>query len=381
MTVGVPLRECASPTLPSLAGKLRYLALSGLPRMYLRDERAFVFRLRDTRRGVVPEGRSLRYAAIVLIGLAREGEARARALLGETALEGVARLEPALPGMENLGDVALTLWAAAAVGGDPEPARRRLRVLHPEAGPQATVELAWSLSALCAAGEDRDLELGRRLADRVVEAFAPEARLFPHRVGGGSGGLRGHVACFADLVYPIQALAAYVKRTGKGRAREAVLACARAICRLQGDAGQWWWHYDLRSGAIVEPYPVYAVHQDAMAPMALFALESATGESFDPWIDRGLAWLTSSPELGGRSLIDEQAGLVWRKVARREPAKATRFAQAAASRLDPSLRFPGLDRLFPPGAVDREDRPYHLGWLLHAWPAARAAAWGGGGAA
>jgi hypothetical protein len=79
-----------------------------------------------------------------------------------------------------------------------------------------------------------------------------------------------------------------------------------------------------------------------------------------------------APELGGGSLIDESAGLIWRKVARREPPKLSRFAQAAASRLHPALRAPGLDTLFPPCAVDYEDRPYHLGWLLHAWPAGRA---------
>jgi hypothetical protein len=34
-----------------------------------------------------------------------------------------------------------------------------------------------------------------------------------------------------------------------------------------------------------------------------------------------------------------------------------------------------LERLLPPCVVDYEDRPYHLGWLLHAWPGERAAQW------
>ena len=45
------------------------------------------------------------------------------------------------------------------------------------------------------------------------------------------------------------------------------------------------------------------------------------------------------------------------------------------SRLHRAARTPGLDLLFPPRVVDYEDRPYHLGWLLHAWPAERAARW------
>jgi hypothetical protein len=196
--------------------------------------------------------------------------------------------------------------------------------------------------------------------------------MFPHNLGGRAGGLRGHVCCFADLVYPVHALARYAELFGDAEARDVALRGAGAMCARQGPDGQWWWHYDRRTGEIVERYPVYAIHQDAMAPMALLALERAAGVDLRPPIAKGLAWLTHAPELGGGSLIDEDAGLIWRKVARREPRKLSRFAQAAASRLHPALRAPGLDTLFPPCAVDYEDRPYHLGWLLHAWPAGRA---------
>jgi hypothetical protein len=109
--------------------------------------------------------------------------------------------------------------------------------------------------------------------------------------------------------------------------------------------------------------------------MALFALESAARTDLRSSIAKGLAWLTYAPELRGGSLVDERAGVIWRKVARREPRKLSRYAQAAASRLHPAFRTPGLDILFPPCVVDYEDRPYHLGWLLHTWPAERAARW------
>jgi len=358
----------------SLVSHLRDLALRGLARMYVPEERAFVFRLKAAPGGIVSEGRSFRYAAITLIGLAGESEAAARSVLsGETARAEAEGLAAALPRVGNLGDVALALWAARAAGADPEVARRRLLEIDPLRGPQATVELAWALTAVCQGERTGDQDLARRLARRLLEAFSPQTGLFAHRVGERAQGLRAHVSCFADLVYPVQALAAYVKRTGDPEGRDAALACARAICRHQGPSGQWWWHYDVRTGRLLEGYPVYAVHQDAMAPMALFDLEAVTGESFRPWIARGLQWLEQSPELGGGSLIDEDAGLIWRKVARREFRKTARYVQALASRLSPSLRAPALDRLLPPGAVDREDRPYHLGWLLYAWPSSRAA--------
>jgi hypothetical protein len=371
-----PIAPTVPPATPArFVFRLRGMALRGLPRMYVPEEHAFVFRLRAVSGGIVSEGRSFRYAAIALIGLATETDEVARSILGgATAPATAARLVAALPEVDNLGDVALALWATRALGVDTGPARQRLLAMRPQEGPQATVELAWALTALCEAGEAVEEDLRRRLARRLLDAFVPGAGLFPHRVGESGRGLRAHVSCFADLAYPIQALAAYVQRTGDAEARAAALACARAICRHQGPAGQWWWHYDVRTGALIEPYPVYAVHQDAMAPLALFALEEATGESFDPWLARGLQWLERSPELGGGSLVDEKADLIWRKVARREFKKVSRYVQAAASRLSPRLRAPGIDWLLPPGVVDREDRPYHLGWLLHAWPASRAAA-------
>jgi hypothetical protein len=344
--------------------------------MYRPEEGLFVFRLKRGAAGIAAEGLSRRYSAIALLGLTDEGEEAARAVLGGRGLGDLAaRLLQDVDGVGNLGDVALTLWATRAAG-HPASARAlaRLRALRPEEGPQPTVELAWALSALSLGPEEpvlRDL-----LARRLLEAFEPASRLFPHGIGGRRGA-RSHVCCFADLVYPIQALSHYGRATGHAGALEAARRCAEAICRLQGPAGQWWWHYDRRTGRVVEPYPVYAIHQDAMAPMALLACAEATGADFAEPIRRGLAWIERAPELGGASLLDSEADLLWRKVARREPGKLARYLQAAASGLHPSLRFPGVDLVLPPGRIDYEDRPYHLGWLLHAWPRLGVEAWTG----
>ena len=80
------------------------------------------------------------------------------------------------------------------------------------------------------------------------------------------------MTCFADFVYPIQALSHYHMALGCPEAMDAATRCADRMCKLQGPAGQWWWHFDVRTGQGVERYPVYAVHQEAMAPMALRAL-------------------------------------------------------------------------------------------------------------
>jgi hypothetical protein len=35
----------------------------------------------------------------------------------------------------------------------------------------------------------------------------------------------------------------------------------------------------------------------------------------------------------------------------------------------PSLHLPLIDRVWPPGRIDYECRPYEPGWLLYAWAA------------
>lgn len=358
-----------------LIGRLRGFALRGLAAMYRPEERLFVFRVRRTGSGVATEGLSRRYTAIALIGLAGERpDEVASVLAGGSPRDVCGGLMEEVCGWDNLGDVALALWAGHAVGRvDSAPAFERLVTLRSAEGAHPTVELAWTLVALCAEPSSIAAELRDRVARRLIGSFATASNVFPHMIGAYRSG-RSHICCFADLVYPIHALSRYYLVSGERAALDAARRGADRICRLQGPAGQWWWHYDCRTGRVVESYPVYAVHQDAMAPMALFALQEASGGDYSGAIRRGLDWLASSPELGGGTLVDVDAGFIWRKVARREPGKLSRYVQALATLVHPSLRAPGLDLAFPPGAVDDEDRPYHLGWLLYAFPPGRAAA-------
>ncbi|WP_207400929.1 hypothetical protein, partial [Actinomadura roseirufa] len=206
-----------------------------------------------------------------------------------------------------------------------------------------------------------------RARDRLLGALRGRA-LFAHEAGGT--GLvpryRAHVGCFADQVYPIQALA----RIGDDAAVAAADSVAEGICGAQGPGGQWWWHYDARTGAVVEGYPVYSVHQHAMAPMALLDLADAGGADRLDAVAKGVRWLSRPPETGTSLLPGREPGepvMTWRKVARNDPRKAVRGVRAATTALRPGWRLGSLDRRFPPVAVDRECRPYELGWLLHTW--------------
>ncbi|WP_042382795.1 hypothetical protein [Streptacidiphilus melanogenes] len=395
----------ADPALAPLLERLLRLAEAGLPAMYRPEEENFVF----TRAAVAPtvpgsevfleaRGESVRYAAITVLGARLLPEERQRPLFGgRTAAEYTGVLVERLPRVTNLGDAALVAWAAADTRHPKlEDALARLAALDDlDEGaptPRYTVEAAWVLSALAAArgltdatGVERRLRTAR---DRLLRARLGSSPLFPHATAPGLlPWYRSHVGCFADQTYPLQALArAHVSSENAGgdeTALAAADACGARICELQGEGGQWWWHYDARHGTVVEGYPVYSVHQHAMAPTALLDLAEAGGRDHGAAVRLGLTWMTEVPELRGapgggtpgggapggepESLIRDDLGVTWRKVFRGDPRKAVRAARGVGSRLVPGLRLEPLERYFPPVAVDRECRPYEFGWMLHAW--------------
>jgi hypothetical protein len=262
--------------------------------------------------------------------------------------------------------VALICWAAAQAGHAVlDRGLSRLAALdHPDRFPPV-VDSAWVVSALVAARSHADveehLERGRQ---RLLDARG--ARAYPHLTGPARSWHRAHVGSFADQIYPVQALARLHRSGGDPQALAVANAVAATICDAQGEAGQWWWHYDSRTGDVVEGYPVYSVHQYAMAPMGLLDLAEAGGDSHLAAICQGVRWLASAPETSEALILDDPP-VVWRKVARADRGKLVRGVRAASTRINPRLRLSPLDRLFPPGQVDHECRPYELGWLPVAW--------------
>ncbi len=134
---------------------------------------------------------------------------------------------------------------------------------------------------------------------------------------------------------------------------------ADRLLELQLPDGGWPWLFDAERGTVVERYEVYSVHQDAMAPMALFELSEATGDPrYRDAAVRGLRWIHGDNELG-RNMVDRENRLVLRSIRRRRGPDRRGCRQdgrlarrPAAARLD---RAP--DRAQP----DRPSLPLRLG--------------------
>jgi hypothetical protein len=368
---------------PPQVDDLVALAMRGLGASFIPDAAQFAQTVRAVRArdGVelVREGHSLRYAAIVALGLARLTPAQQGAVLGGRTVPGlieVGREQAAVS--SDPGALALVAWASAEACGEPAgDLLRRLDLLLGTGEPLPTVDTAWMLTAaissrrttaIAGVEADRADRIIRISRARLLAAQGPTG-LFPHALPATSmARWRAHVGCFADQVYPIQALARLAAHSGDEVALTAANRAARRICELQGPAGQWWWHYDARLGSVVEGYPVYSVHQHAMAPMALRDLAEAGGDDHSDAVARGLEWLDTHPEVLDE-LVSERRGQVWRKVGRHEPGKAARLLSAVTTSVRPGWRLPGLDTVLPPNQIDHECRPYELGWLIYAWAA------------
>jgi hypothetical protein len=141
---------------------------------------------------------------------------------------------------------------------------------------------------------------------------------------------------------------------------DASIACAEAICAAQGPLGQWWWHYDAKSGQAVGKYPVYSVHQHGMAPLALFAVADVGGKDFSRELYLGLEWIYGANELH-QDMRDADTKVVWRCI---RPAKSRRYLDQARAMLH--LHYGAQT---PPSELHvlHECWPYELGWLLYAF--------------
>jgi hypothetical protein len=349
--------------------------MQGLAVMYQPENKYFPHTMRGVRSAdgpqLRPEGDSLRYAAIVALGLATLPTLNQRHVLaGEDASQLARTVAARAVGNQDPGLIALAAWAAAEVAGEFANElfnELKLRVANDVSMP--TVAASWALTAAIAAQDLGDTwALASRLADRLLAAARP-AGVFPHMLPAeAQSKIRRHVGCFADQVYPIQALSRWFVVSQDQRALAAASRCARVIVDRQGADGQWWWHYDVRNGSVVEGFPVYSVHQHAMGPMALHELREAGGDDHDAATALGLRWLDTHPEVIDE-LISERLNVIWRKVGRHEQRKVVRRVAALTTAGIPGLHLPLIDRVWPPGRIDYECRPYELGWLLYAWAA------------
>jgi hypothetical protein len=239
--------------------------------------------------------------------------------------------------------------------------------------PLTTMETAWLVSGLLHEYErsknpsvSTNLtvaldELMGRIEERSnLVTHASERAPLKHRA-------RKWVPNFADQIYSVQALALAALVRGDAAALRASDACAERLVQLQGSLGQWWWHYDPRDGTVAQGYPVYSVHQHAMAPMALMTLAAAGGRNHDGPVELSHCWIDENEF--GVSMLDRATGTIWRDVAPKD-GRLRRAVRLARNAVGFKLPHAPLDRSTL--ALNYETRPYEWAWCLYAGAIAEA---------
>lgn len=366
--VAVPQTERDQATV----GRFVTLATRGLVPMFDSQRQLFCYRLKKTDQGMIQEGISHRYTAMTLMGLHRLGQAGAVSPFdSETILQ---TLLSDLGWVDNIGDLGVLLWLCGVVCPERYPQlepRLHLQTAlsrYRDAGQGMTMELAWFLTGLSYWGQ----AYPEKLAELEPVAFATykiltknqgERGFFGHLSTSGSfaGIARGRTGSFADQVYPLYAMAQFSKAYHNGEPAERALKTAVAICEVQGSSGQWWWHYDAPRGHVTDGYPVFSVHQHAMAPMTLFGLGEISHHNFDEWIYKGLRWINSKNELGF-DMEDASCEVIWRCIYRSRRSLG-RYLKASLGHYEEAVEHDRPEDL----AVLFECRPYELGWLLYAF--------------
>lgn len=194
--------------------------------------------------------------------------------------------------------------------------------------------------------------------------YNKNSSLFYHR--GKS--LRRRFPNFATQIYSIFAISKYLSHFRGVDTYEdhlnKVISVAEKICELQLKDGGWAWMYDADRGCIVEPFEIYSVHQDSMAPMALLELAKITKKGrYNKNIENSLAWIYGQ-NMANYNMVDEKRGIVYRSIRRKKPyAKTFLYNNILTSHIKkPNYQFNFFE-------VNDSCRPYHLGWILYCWSA------------
>lgn len=350
-----PSESNASDLIDRLVG----IADRGLPTMMLPSGLS-CFDL-DTVTGA-PRGESVRYSLIVLLGLARRAQAGGQVSVPIAPLVEAIELRRSEMGA---GDLALRLWAHVRLGSD--RAEKALADLGSHLGRLdstsglAGLEIGWWVIAAALAKES-GLD-----ADRVLNAGVETLRQRRSRrsplVRHLGAGWRAAYPNFATQIYSLLALAELARLDLLDEATRWALDLADLLVELRHPDHGWSWLYHTESASVVEPYEIYSVHQDGMAPMAFLTLAGVTGrKEYASAALEGIPWCFGANDLG-ISLVNDSAAYVNRSIRRQGWAKRANLygnTFLAGSRLHQRVSQGALE-------INETCRPYHLGWILEAF--------------
>ena len=223
-------------------------------------------------------------------------------------------------------------------------------------------DLAWGLWGAC--GAARAGLAGAEDAARAI--FATVRRDFLSTSSGlprhTTSRYRRDIVSFGSLVYFLRATHEFALTFDDRSAAQLFEAGVTRALAIQGPRGEWPWLIRASNGAVVDPYPVFSVHQDSMAMLFLLPAQDRGVPGAAQAVPTSLAWCFAANELSEQFYVEEPF-FAYRSIERvgRAP-RLRRYLRALTGPLRGNARFDAR-RV----RVNRECRSYHLGWILYAW--------------
>jgi hypothetical protein len=329
----------------------------------LRNDADGLFCFDRTSESRVLRGKSVRYSMLVLLGLLKQSRHGYKPSVDVMALHRAIVLHIDTLGV---GDLSLLLWAQVRLQSPrAEETLSRLRV-RSQAGTLASLEgmeAAWfvigTVEAFASGLQCRDL-FDRAYA-HLLTRKSETSPLFRHN---GTSNWRSNLPNFATEIYTLLALAETARHGLAPNAVELARSLADTLIALRLPDAGWPWLFQADRAVVVEPYEVYSVHQDAMAPMALFALAEAVGDNaYARAAVEGFQWCFGANALNF-VFYDAANKFAHRSIKRKGVAHSlSLWANTGLGGLLPLPLRASVGGL----EINRTCRPYHLGWILEAW--------------
>jgi hypothetical protein len=337
--------------------------LKGLNSMYIPSEHVFSASYRmigKTMSNLRDHDKEYKYSMNCLMGLFRVRASGSPIFLDIESdyYRLVEKLDSQLSSPEN---IAATMWTGMCLGIEvPAKVRsqfERVQESASESGRLTAQGLAWGIAACLEAGEELRDMAHAMISLAQKQYVHPESFLVRHLPTG----FRKDFASFAASCYMAYAFLLFARKTGSQEAKEIGLRISRSLVCLQGPQGQWAWFYHVPSGKVIDYYPVYSVHQHAMAPFFLLeAIDQGYAEFREP-LEKGFCWIFGNNELQ-KSMVAQEHRIIWRSAVRREAfSTAARFTRSfGIVRAGKKASIQEREKLL----VNNECRSYELGWAL-----------------
>lgn len=350
--------------MPLDSGFLKF-CIEGLEKMYLAEDHVFCMSSRYCKGRMINQldpVLQFKYTMNVLLGLSAVEELGAHSFVDVEREYAILakRVGGKVCSEEN---IAITVWTGRMMGARvPSEAYSMLsRVIDniPDQGGLSSQTITWLMLACLSAGSEYAKRL-QRIKEIVAQHYVNRDTSLARHVPSG---FRKNLSSFASSCYVSYALLLLGREIADADARSLGVAIARKLVALQGPLGQWGWFYDVAHGCLVDLYPVYSVHQYAMAPLLLGEAIRQGFQEFRQPLKKGLEWVLGQNEMG-RNMFEYDRRVIWRSIRRwGRLGKVVRAVRAFSKwHLRHSARLLDASQL----GIDFECRSYELGLGLFA---------------